>query len=368
MKKTRIFAPLILAVMGFATVLALPAAAAQDTAEVENRGGVRQNCATATDPDLVCFPNLAGAWKEIDEPAGAQAARLPAGQRLFLSKIQKTASMLSRLKVFNPPMGFSVETHVNQCCEWGRSEAMPYFGRIWLKFLWFGAGSNVKPMLEQEWSRDAEFLFNPTDIWDGGLQLDLSDGRHVAYAPREWGHVNGVTLYLNQRDRDNLYIFLTKGSRPLWIPLTREQYLGALIRKREAEFAKDEAEISPEEDAGSRKALAQGRAAMVDPLRSQLRAMSAQERASQAWVDNPSEILPLVAAGDGRPLVVFNPDYFDRSRPRSEIQVIAVRLTFGGQKLDDIPPPFQDSSQISRHRLWEFVREVDWQQVAAAME
>jgi hypothetical protein len=358
----------IIAVIGFTSVLALSDAAAQDTAEMENRGGIRQSCATATNPDLVCFPNQVGVWKEIDEPTGAQLARLPAGQRLFLSKIQRTASILSRLKVFNPPMGFSAEARVNQCCEWGRSETAPYFGRIWLKFLWFGAGSNGKPMLEPEWSRDAEFLFNPTDFWDGSLQLDLADGRHVAYAPREWGHVNGITLYLNQRDRDNLYIFITKGSRPLWVPLTREQYLIALIRKREAEFAKDEAEMSPEEDAGSRQALAQGRAAMVAPLRSQLRAMSAQERTSQAWVDNPSEISPLVAAGAGRPLVVFNPDYFDRPRPRSDIQLIVVRLTFGGQKLDDIPPPFDDPSQVSRHRLWEFVREVDWQQVAVVMD
>lgn len=368
MKSTGILAALSIAVLGFTSVLMLPVASAQDTTNMENEGAVKQSCAIATDPDLLCFPNQAGAWKEIDEPSGVQAARLPAGQRLFMSKIQRTASMLSRLKVFNPPLGFTAEAHVNPCCEWGRTENAPYFGRLWLQLLWFGAGPHDKPMIDHEWSKNAEFLFNPTDIWDGSLQLNLSDGRHVAYAPREWGHVGGVTLYLNQRDRDNLYIFLTKGSRPLWIPVTREQYLGEVIHNREADLAKDEAEMSPEERASSRQAHQQARAAMIDPLRSQLQAMSAQERASQAWVVSPSELSPLTPAGEGRALVVFNSDYFDRSRPRSDIQLIVVRLTFGGQKLDDILPPFDNPSQISRHALWELVREVDWKQLAAMME
>ena len=105
---------------------------------------------------------------------------------------------------------------------------------------------------------------------------------------------------------------------------------------------------------------------VIDPLRSQLQTLNAEERASQAWVDRPFQ--PLVPAGAGRSVVVFNPDYFDRSRPRSDIQLIVVGLSIGGQKLDDIPPPFEYATDVSRARLWEFVREVDWQRVAALVQ
>ena len=400
MKNTGVLAALIIAVVGFTSVLMPRVAAAQGAAKVGNGATVKQPCETAE--DNACFPNLPGTWQENDEPVGAEAARLPAGQRLVLSKVRGVASMLRRLKVFNPPIGFKAEANVTPCCDFGHPETAPYFGRIWLIFLPFVAqGPRLEPRTDHEIVKDAEFLFNPTDIWNGGPQLNLADGRKVAYAPKEWGHVGGVTLYLNQRDRDELYIFVTKGSRPLWIPVTREQYLSAAIRKLETDEAKggpDErlAELAAEEkrvieNMGSSpegretlNSIKQERAGLmeekariekdrkehgdpvIDPLRSQLQALSPAERASQAWVDRPSE--PLVPAGTGRPLVAFNPDYFDRSRPRSDIQLIVVGLNFGGQKLDDIPPPFEYATDLSRARLWEFVREVDWQQVAASVQ
>jgi hypothetical protein len=391
----------MIVVVGSTSVLIPRGAAAQDAAKVDSGATVKQPCETAE--SNACFPNLPGTWKEID----AEAARLPAGQRLFQSKIQGVAAMLRRLKVFNPPIGFKAEAYVDLmgrgCYDQKDCTAAPLFGRIWLQFLCFVAqGPRLGPSVDHEIRKDLEFHFNdPGSLWNGGPQLNLSDGREVACTPKEWGQVGGVTLYLNQRDRDELYIFLTKGSRPLWIPVTREQYLSAAIRKLEADAARggpDEqlAELAAEEkrvreNLGSSEegqetlqSIKQERAGLmaekarmeadrkehgdpvIDPLRSQLQTLNAEERASQAWVDRPFE--PLVPIGAGRSLVVFNPDYFDRSRPRSDIQLIVVGLNFGGQNLDDIPPPFEYATDVSRARLWEFVRQVDWQQVAAVMK
>ena len=400
MKNAGVLAAIIIALVGFTSVLVPRGAAAQDAAKVGSGTTVKQPCETAE--SNACFPRLPGTWREIDTPA----ARLPADQKLFLSKIQGVASMLRRLKVFNPPIGFKAEAYVDftglGCDVQKDCTAAPLFGRIWIQFLCFVAQGRPEPSIDHEIMKDVQFMFNdPGSLWNGGPQLNLSDGRGVAYTPKEWGHVGGVTLYLNQRDRDELYIFLTKGSRPLWIPVTREQYLSAAIRKLEADAARggpDErlAELAAEEkrvmeNIGSsedgretlqsikqeRAGLMQEKARLeqdrkehgdpvIDPLRSQLQTLSAGERASQAWIDRPFE--PLVPAGTGRSVVVFNPDYFDRSRPRSDVQLIVVGLNFGGQKLDDIPPPFQYATDVSRARLWEFVREVDWQQVAAVMK
>jgi hypothetical protein len=57
-----------------------------------------------------------------------------------------------------------------------------------------------------------------------------------------------------------------------------------------------------------------------------------------------------------------------RSRPRSYIQLITVSFVFAGDKLEDVPPPFDHPAGISRHAMWEFAREVDWPSVAAMVQ
>jgi hypothetical protein len=59
---------------------------------------------------------------------------------------------------------------------------------------------------------------------------------------------------------------------------------------------------------------------------------------------------------------MFNPDYFDLSRPRTDIQLITVFL-------EDVPenlrkPPLTDWDSLGLIRLWEFVNQVDWQRLA----
>lgn len=270
-------------------------------------------------------------------------------------------------------------------------------------FLWFAPTAQGGPGTMVEWRRDLEFSFNPNGFARG--KLELPDGRSIVYTPRKWGRVGGVTLYVNQTDRDDLCAFFTKAGHSLWVPVTREQLLTAYIRSleprevqeapeddirakvaeldetekriRDADYplpaekkqemlrAMEKAKVDilkmQEQEEKSKKEY--GRDPVLDPLRSQLAHMSTAERASQAWVEAPN--FRLVPAGTGEPMVSFDPNYYDRSRPRSDIQAIMVDFTFGGDELADIPPPFRDPSQISRHAMWEFARQVDWQAVAA---
>jgi hypothetical protein len=120
-----------------------------------------------------------------------------------------------------------------------------------------------------------------------------------------------------------------------------------------------------------RKKIAQRTAEPVAPdpdlerLRAELAGMTPEERASQAWTrkafDYPSTFVP-ANTKDARPVVMFNPDYFDLSRPRTDIQLITVFL-------EDVPenlrkPPLTDWDSLGLIRLWEFVNQVDWQRLA----
>jgi len=65
-------------------------------------------------------------------------------------------------------------------------------------------------------------------------------------------------------------------------------------------------------------------------------------------------------------LVTTNPDFFDRSRPRTDFQVISVDIEYG-------PPVGADHAHLGQEdlpdwRLYEFLTTTDWQRVAALLD
>jgi hypothetical protein len=290
--------------------------------------------------------------------------------KTFLAKIDGVASIVQAAQVFNPPLGFTAnDVTADLCCAHpcetlGTCKTLPAQGRLWVHFHYYAGFGGGKPATHEELRAEAEFYFNnPYNVFNGNLRVSLPDGHKLAWEPVPWREVGGVTLYHNQ-SRSPLYVFLTGGARPLWVPVTREQYLEALIREREADVAKSEKGAPP----GAKAALAKMRALMVDSLRAQLDGMSAEERASQAWVAAPNDLNPLVPAGtnEARGVVAFNPEYLDPNRPRTDIQFIVVRLE--GIPLEGVKPRIEYCGDIGDMRLWEFVNQVDWQRIADAVE
>jgi hypothetical protein len=241
----------------------------------------------------------------------------------------------------------------------------------------------------------------------------------------------GVTLYYAGPPDPRVHdvaavIYFAKRDRPLWIPVTREQFLQDMMHDREGEVARqaegskklapcdqaykdwmaraDERRKSTEESyqrlkktnpaeaerfradmekmeadmpAGLKKNQALCEADRkwraehtADPelerLRAELAGMTPTERASQAWTkkafDYPSPFVP-ANTKDARAVVRFNPDYFDLSRPRADIQLITVFLESVPENLRE--PPLTDWDSLGLVRLWEFLNQVDWQQLAA---
>lgn len=126
-------------------------------------------------------------------------------------------------------------------------------------------------------------------------------------------------------------------------------------------MAPDVARIKADDDSHDRK--------MIDSLRKELAGMSSAKRNSQAWrgrIDEKeflsrggfhSELVPAGTA-DAGPLVAINPDFFDKSLPRSAIQVITVDLAPGGHS----------ETFIGVQRLREMLATTDWNKVAGLLE
>jgi hypothetical protein len=108
----------------------------------------------------------------------------------------------------------------------------------------------------------------------------------------------------------------------------------------------------------------------VKPLRAELARMTPAERASPAWYDKESEgpdASGLVAPGAPRAeeLVTTNPDFFDRSLPLSDMQIISVDISY-------YPAVGADHANLRQKdlinwRLYEFLTTTDWQQVVALL-
>jgi hypothetical protein len=240
--------------------------------------------------------------------------------------------------------------------------------------------------------------------------LPLPDGRHISLMPTKTGEVAGFPLY------DDTRLILAKGNRPVWVPVTRAQYLAALIHFREDELARAEqrgAQADPYREWASKReerrktqqqvyqslktsdpakaeefvrtaqqresemeanlkssaSVFAGTSASLQPLRNSLAALRAElaampvgERASQAWWgghlgDLDSSLVP-AGTPNAKPLVAVNPDFFDRSRLRTDWQLITVTFSWEG-----LPP-----EHIGAKRLHEFRQSTDWKRVAALMD
>jgi hypothetical protein len=99
--------------------------------------------------------------------------------------------------------------------------------------------------------------------------------------------------------------------------------------------------------------------------------MTPAERASTAWYDGLTEgpdASGLVApdAPRAEELVAANPDFFDRSRPRSDLQLISVSVEYGPSVGADHANLTQDD--LPDWRMYEFLTTTDWQSVAALLD
>lgn len=375
------------------------------------------------------FPDKPGDWQyDFRRADSARSVGLaPAATQAFLDKLDGIMAVLAASPVFHPPLGFvaRASTEAGRTCNgepWSNCSDGPAYGRLTIMFFYFVTGEGGRPSWGGEANASVHVEIN-NPRGEAGERFCLAaghaalpDGRRFCGKPREFERIGGVPVYgapAGSTADVNVgfeRLILARPGLPLWVPVSRQEYLEGMLRVREAELSglgneiagrtdpyaawladkparlqrveqsyqamkrvdaakaeefrrlseqmEAEGEIqlksAPPVDDSNPLAALQASAATI---RAELERMSPEDRASQAYWARPPDDDPLgsglVPAGthDAPPLVAVNPALLDQSRPPEEVQVISVTSSYDGSWLVD-------------KRVYDFLRSVDWNRVA----
>ena len=184
---------------------------------------------------------------------------------------------------------------------------------------------------------------------DGELKDD--QGRPMLKEPKLVKTFAGVPLYEN-----NLMV-LIRTKRPFFLPVTREQYLRARLRKLAQEEGADQPPLK-----------------MVrDKVQAELTRLTPAQRRSDAWAGDSPNLSGLTEpnAENSRRVVIHNPAFMDPRLPRTAIQLLTAEVTilYGGDAALERPLTLQDEHVSAGDiRMSEFVRTFDFQKLVALID
>lgn len=162
--------------------------------------------------------------------------------------------------------------------------------------------------------------------------LTDNKGRDFFYEPQAVAKTeSGYNIYMLD---DSVEEVLITKRRPLWIPATSEQFLRAMMDYEGRNRAR---EIEDDRQSG-RSSISEDQSFHVRRLRvfeKELAELAQEERTQPAYCAPSASFeksMQSGLAGAGTPgaraIVMINPEYFDRSLPRTAVQLIACRFDY----------------------------------------
>ena len=371
-------------------------------------------------PDMTGTWAMTTDWKWLPENIRSSTTHTQA----FTQKVKSLAELIHQTPLFSPPRGFQGRARARflegsaYACDDKNCPGKALQAEMSLIFYYFyDAGG--KPSWGGEANTDATISINCLEC-TAGLdyqfgRLSLPDGRYILFAPMKTGELGGFPLY-------HEHLIITRSKRPYWIPVTREQYLQALIRSAQVEIAKSQKQIAdagdpyekflkekeqraqdlekiyqdarklyPERAEALRTQLLLNEAAAEkgarqssemlakfrqteDPmqprltnLQAELAAMSPAERASQAWFQRNADALimsDLVPAyrENATPLVAYNPNYFDPALPPAAWQIMTVKFAWANHEHS------ATIGHVGFARLHQFAYDTDWSRLTPLLD
>jgi hypothetical protein len=310
-----------------------------------------------------------GRWIYAPEPASLRPYALDAaGTQAALATWQRLNDIFRAAPVMNPPRGLDARAvgralDDRQSCPTGCAGA-PVVSNLWALLSYFVEGPGGKPItgVELNVALDA-FTNSPATVMTEQDRLGYeaptdADGRAMFREPRRTRTIGGHAMY-NER-----LVVVTRSPRPLFLPVSRDSFLRASLRDARTQLTETG---MPDSD------LARGLRDRLRRVQAELDALTPTARASQAWFLEPESPLEsgLAEANtpDARPLVVVNPDFLDRTAPRSAVQIVTIRLNWGTyfdettRSLDTIG----DDDHVSVRRLWQLLNQADWTKISALL-
>jgi hypothetical protein len=310
----------------------------------------------------------------------------PAERNRLEAKITALNTLIQGSRVFNPPLGFTVEAFPSYSVDTDHPER-PFRSELMMRTypcLVLGNGDTARG---PEAMAGAEIYVNSIreldyHPWPPDPANKLPDGRMIRFMPSATSlRLSGFTVYLQRAG--GAILILTKRDRPLWVPVTREELIQADLRSSEAQLLHSAAVYAEHPTAAELKRFEDYKRTdkHLATLHSELEAMTPAERASQAWwsskwknVNYMSSGLVPADAPESQPLWAENRDFFDRSRPRTDFQIITVFVDGGGGDGQGgyLPPKKVDQPEpitaLHLWRMYEFLTTTNWQRIAALLD
>ncbi|MCU0847465.1 MAG: hypothetical protein MUD12_06215 [Spirochaetes bacterium] len=299
----------------------------------------------------------------------------------------------------------------------------PLVGKYSIVVHEFGSGPGGKPAetITSAGVVSIEFngmrgLFEGQAIYTSGIGTDLY------YQPERIGTFRGHSVYNSNRH----IIFMNASSRPMWVPVSSEEFIGICIKRTEAErdetmkelkgktlgpkeiVSKGKAErqksfneaylmlkkMNPAEAEKAKREFeenekrfaeeASSRNETSDDIRSQHKKMYddriAGLRAELASLSQSRKKAPAVFAGesedrpsglgdgDGKPVVRINREYFTDGKPRGAVRCISVKYGIHGQYNPDEFDWTHEGDSMEAAVILEFHSTIDWKSIASLLD
>jgi hypothetical protein len=334
------------------------------------------------------LPDKVGVWQPFRMSCdGSGRGLTPEQSRIYGEKLYKISEAIHHSRVFDPPMGIeAVPTGcVNATMEFlddypdaRRTGAIPGYVMVGTFSYAYYAGTNrvVRADEGPHFFVDVNSLMR---LYSDAAEIARDEGGKI-FPAAGVKLVQGLPFYRGS-------VVITKTTRPIFLPVSAEQVLQAKIRQAQGELAKaqrehqkqsgeygrwvanrekreharqvtyqqllisnlkgasdflrvteenevrEEARLKAEADhAGTPSTAEQFKQKELDGYQAELAALSPEQRTAQAWYTWQRQagepLLTNPQQREAKPLVRFNPDFFDRSRPRTDIQVLVVGRVF----------------------------------------
>jgi hypothetical protein len=303
----------------------------------------------------------AGTWtyKYDSDDASRGAPRVPAAElQILKGKLSKIAEIARATPVMTALSGVNAWV-------WARTDLGCGFNPMMCRQKQLGAWEDIivdnlllnvktgqRKLMNIESPRVHISINDPTELYAYGghnLQAVDEDGNPILTFFAVVGEVGGLPLY------DNQMIVVAAQGKPLFVAISRERFIRSMIKGFNAQSAKDP-DYKPANDM------------VIKDLNAELAEMSPAERALPAMggggMSIPSNLMPPGQPG-GTPLVIFNPNYFDQTLPRTAIQLIVVRTNEPTLETGPLDPERFDARTLA---VWALRNTIDYARLRTLMD
>lgn len=386
--------------------------------------------------EFIYLPDAAGKVKVNVTRGGYESYYLLTRQEnsAFNRNLKEILDIILDQPFLKPPRGVELRGWLRNwhspLCNKGPCRGVPINGQgiLFFHFLFDSKGKAV-PIIVTD--NEMDFSINDPEAAIGSNRLlgqggTDSQGRKITLQIPRLGEINGAAYH--RQGRSELLV-LSRSSKPLWLPVSREEALKAMIRQQEKEIAalgpisemphtdifkkwlaekpqrqkearemyrelsksnptaaeqikqqseKLESEMTERFRRDSEKEAARG-PTVIKPVildqrlarhREVLAGMGPEERAAPAlFMRHGDPLEPELApynSSEGVPLIVVNPDFIDKSLPRTAIQLITIKY--------DAPwadPNWKDTCEGQNSSIllkYEVVNKTDWGKIIKLMK